>query len=385
MAAKRDYYDVLGVARGASKEDVKAAYRKLAMKHHPDVNKGDPKVAEEKFKEISEAYEVLADDDKRARYDQFGHEGVQSTFRTGGFDWSDFTHFNDISDIFGGFEGVGFGGSIFDQFFGRTARRGPQEGRSLRYDIEITIEEAAKGAEKELRVPHSVQCKTCGGHGAKHGDIKACPTCAGSGHVQRGQKRGYASFVTITNCPTCHGSGKQILKKCSECEGAGVLQTASTIKVSVPKGADEGMRLRIRGAGEASQNGGPPGDLYIVVHIADHPVFDRDGNNLWVEAPISFTQAALGAQIEVPTLDGTALVTVPPGTQTGTVFRLKGRGMPDLRGYSDGDEFVKVNIVTPSKLTPQQKELMRQFGESAGDYQRGSTKKGVFGRFRSGE
>lgn len=385
MAAKRDYYDVLGVARGASKEDIKAAYRKLAMKHHPDVNKGDPKVAEEKFKELSEAYEVLADDDKRARYDQFGHEGVQSTFRTGGFDWSDFTHFNDISDIFGGFEGFGFGGSIFDQFFGRTARRGPQEGRSLRYDIEITIEEAAKGVEKELRVPHSVQCKTCGGHGAKHGDIKTCPTCAGSGHVQRGQKRGYSSFVTITNCPTCHGSGKQILKKCSECEGAGVLQTTSTIKVSVPKGADEGMRLRIRGAGEASQDGGPPGDLYIVVHIAEHPVFDRDGNNLWVETPISFTQAALGAQIEVPTLDGTALVTVPPGTQTGMVFRLKGRGMPDLRGYSDGDEFVKVNIVTPSRLTPQQKELMRQFGDLAGDYQKGPTKKGVFGRFRGGE
>jgi len=384
MAAKRDYYDVLGVAKGASKEDIKVAYRKLAMKYHPDMNKENPKVSEEKFKEISEAYEVLADEEKRSRYDQFGHEGVQSTFRTGGFDWSDFTHYNDISDIFGGFEGFGFGGSIFDQFFGRTARRGPQEGRSLRYDIEITIEEAAKGVEKDVRIPHSVQCKKCGGRGAKQEDVKSCPTCHGSGQVQRGQKRGYASFVTITTCPTCRGSGRQILKKCASCEGAGVLQTTGTIKVSVPKGADEGMRLRIRGGGEASQNGGPPGDLYIVVHIADHPVFDRDGSSLWIEAPVSFTQAALGAQIEVPTLDGTALVTVPPGTQTGTVLRLKGRGMPDLQGRGDGDEFVKINVVTPTKLTPQQKDLMRQFGDSAGDYHKRSPRKGIFERFKGG-
>ena len=385
MAAKRDYYDVLGIAKGASKDDIKAAYRKLAMKHHPDMNKDNPKVAEEKFKELSEAYEVLADDEKRSRYDQFGHEGVQSTFRTGGFDWSDFTHYNDISDIFGGFEGFGFGGSIFDQFFGRTGRRGPQEGHSLRYDIEITIEEAAKGVEKELRIPHSVACKACGGRGAKQGDIKTCPTCNGSGQVQRGQKRGYASFVTISNCPTCRSSGKQILKKCVECDGAGVTQTTSTIKVSVPKGADEGMRLRVRGAGEASHNGGPSGDLYIVVHLAEHPVFDRDSNNLWVEAQISFAQAALGSEVQVPTLDGTALVTVPPGTQTDTVFRLKGRGMPDLRGHADGDEYVKVIVVTPTKLSPQQKELMQQFGQSTGDYHLGSAKKRGFGRFRSGE
>jgi molecular chaperone DnaJ len=385
MAAKRDYYDVLGVSKGASKDEIKAAYRKLAMKHHPDMNKDNPKTAEEKFKELSEAYEVLADDEKRARYDQYGHEGVQSTFRTGGFDWSDFTHFNDISDIFGGFEGFGFGGSIFDQFFGRTVRRGPQEGRSLRYDIEITMEEAAKGVEKELKIPHSIACKACAGKGAKQGDIKTCPTCNGSGQVQRGQKRGYASFVTISNCPTCRGSGRQILKKCAECDGSGATQTTSTIKVSVPRGAEEGMRLRIRGAGEASHDGGSPGDLFIVVHLAEHPVFDRDGNNLWVEAHISFAQAALGAEIHVPTLDGTAIVTVPPGTQTDTVFRLKGRGMPDLRGHSEGDEFVKVVIVTPTKLTPQQKELMRQLGQLTGDYHIGTTKRRGFGRFRGGQ
>jgi len=386
MAAKRDYYEVLGVAKGASKDEIKQAYRKLAMKHHPDMNKEDPKAAEEKFKEISEAYEVLADDDKRARYDQFGHEGVQSTFRTGGFDWSDFTHFNDISDIFGGFEGFGFGGSIFDQFFGRTTtRRGPQEGRSLRYDIEVSIEDVAKGAEKELRIPHSVQCKSCGGQGAKSGDLKTCPTCKGSGQVQRGQKRGYTSFVTITNCPTCRGSGRQIIKKCSACGGEGTVQTTSTIKVSIPKGAEEGMRLRIRGAGEAGPNGGPSGDLYMVVHIAEHPVFERDGSNLWIDAPISFTQAALGTQIDVSTLDGNALVTVPPGTQTGTVLRLKGRGLPDLRGYGAGDEFVRVTVVTPTRLSASQKELLRQFGDSTGDYQKGVSKKGVFRRFRNGD
>lgn len=380
MAEKRDYYDVLGISKNASKDEIKQAYRKLAMKFHPDMNKENPKAAEEKFKDISEAYEVLVDDDKHARYDQYGHEGVSNAFRTGGFDWSDFTHFNDISDIFGG---SGFGGSIFDQFFGGATRRGPQEGRSLRYDIEVSIEEAAKGVEKELRVPHSVMCQTCGGQGAKPGDMKTCPTCKGSGQVQRGQKRGYTSFVTITNCPTCGGSGKQILKKCSSCGGAGVLQTTSTIQVSVPAGAEEGTRLRIRGAGEAAPNGGPPGDLYIVVHIAEHPVFDRDGSNLWIEVPISFNHAALGAEIEVPTLDGTALVTVPPGTQTGTVFRLKGRGMPDMKGYSNGDEFVKVTVTTPTRLTSQQKDLLKSFGESLGEQQKGPTKKSVFKRFRN--
>jgi molecular chaperone DnaJ len=382
MAEKRDYYEVLEVGKTASKDEIKKAYRKLAMKFHPDMNKENQKEAEEKFKEISEAYEVLVDDDKRARYDQYGHEGVSSTFGTGGFDWSNFTHFGDISDIFGGSGGVGFGGSIFDQFFGRGVQRGPQEGRSLRYDIEISIEEAASGAEKDLRVPHSVTCEICRGQGAKPGDLKTCQTCKGTGQVQRGQKRGYTSFVTITNCPTCGGTGKQILRKCPSCGGAGVQQTTSTIKVSVPKGADEGMRLRIRGAGEASPNGGPPGDLYIVVHIAEHPVFDRDGSNLWVETPITFAQAALGTEIQVPTLDGTALVTVPPGTQTGTVFRLKGRGMADMRGYSNGDEFVKVTVVTPTKLSSQQKDLMRQLGDSLGDRAKPPTRKSVFKRFK---
>ena len=382
MASKRDYYEILGVDKKASVEEIRKAYRKLAMKYHPDKNKENPKESEEKFKELSEAYEVLVDQDKRIRYDQYGHAGVEGTFRQGGFDWSDFTHFEDISDIFGGFSGFGFGGSIFDQFFGGRQRTGPQEGRSLRYDIEISLEDALEGIEKELNIPHTIACKVCGGQGAKPEDLKTCPTCNGSGQVQRGQKRGYTSFVSITSCPTCRGTGKHISKACSKCDGVGYSKTTSKIKVSVPKGAEEGMRLRIRGAGEASVNGGPPGDLYIVIHIAPHELFERDGRNLYIEAPISFGEAALGAEIEVPTLSGTALVKIPPGTQTGTVFRLKGKGMPDLRGYGDGDEFVSVLVVTPSKLTADQKKLMSDFSDSVGVYGRADHKKSRFGGFR---
>lgn len=383
MAHKRDYYEVLGIPRGASKEEIKNAYRKLARKHHPDMNKDEPKAAEEKFKEISEAYEVLADDQKRAKYDRFGHAGVQDTFRHGGFDWSDFTHFGDISDIFGDFGG--FGGGFFDQFFGRTQRRGPQEGRSLRFDVEVTIEEIAKGVEKELRIPRSVECKSCSGQGAKAGDHKTCPTCGGAGQAQRSQRRGNASFVTITQCPTCRGTGRHITRACAQCGGSGSTQTISNIKVSIPKGAEEGMRLRIRGAGEPGPNGGPPGDLMIVVHVAEHPLFIRDGKDLFVEAPVSFNQAALGDQIEVPTLNGRALVTIPPGTQTGTVLRLKGKGLPDMRERVSGDQFVKVTVVTPTKLTNEQKDLLRRFGQSIGKYERSAPKKSFFGSHRKAE
>ena len=385
MAQKRDYYEVLGVPKGASKDEIKAAYRKLAMKHHPDMNKESPKAAEEKFKELSEAYEVLVDDDKRAKYDQFGHAGVEGTFRTGGFDWSDFTHYGDISDIFGNLGGFGFGGGVFDQFFGRAQRRGPQEGRSLRYDVDVTLEDVAKGVEKELRIPRSVECKSCGGEGAKAGDHKTCPTCKGSGQVQRSQRRGNTSFVSIGQCPTCGGTGRHILKACAACGGSGATQTVSNIKVSIPKGAEEGMRLRMRGAGEASPNGGPPGDLYIVVHMAEHPVFARDGSDLFMEAPISFSQAALGDEIEVPTLDGKALVKIPPGTQTGTVFRLKGKGLPDVRGRGAGDQFVKVTVVTPSKLSNEQKELIKHFGQSVGRYEKSAPKKSFFSGFKKAD
>jgi len=378
--AEKDYYNILGVSRTASKDDIKKAYRRLAMKFHPDMNKENQKASEEKFKDVSEAYEVLMDDEKRARYDQFGVEGVQSTFRTGGFDWSDFTHYQDISDLFGGMGGFGSGGSIFDQLFGgRMQRRGPSEGRSLRYDVEVTLQEVAKGAEKDIRVPHTVQCKTCSGAGAKQGDYKTCPTCRGSGQIQRSQRRGNTSFVSIGGCPTCGGRGKQITKPCPECGGAGVMQTVSSLKVSIPKGADEGMRLRIRGAGEASQDGGSPGDLYIVLHMAEDQTFRREGSDLYVEARISITQAALGDEVNVPTLDGNALVKIPPGTQNGTVFRLKGRGLPNMRGYGQGDEFVRVTVEIPTKLTSAQKDLLKKFAELSGEK---NTRKTLFDGYR---
>jgi molecular chaperone DnaJ len=383
MAAKRDYYDVLGVSKGASPEEIKKAYRKLAMKYHPDLNKEDPKEAEEKFKEVSEAYEVLADSEKKARYDQFGLEGVQSTFRTGGFDWSDFTHFQDISDIFGNFGESPFGGGIFEQIFGSMGGRGMrQEGRSLRYDIEVTLRDIMTGVDRDVRIPHTTTCSTCGGAGAKKGDYKTCPTCKGSGQVQRTQRRGNSQFVSINVCQTCRGSGKQILKVCPTCGGSGATQTTSTMRVSIPKGADDGMRLRIRGAGESSQNGGPTGDLFIIVHIAEDPVFKRDGDDLYVEARVPLVQAALGDEVSVPTLEGTALVTVPPGTQTGTVLRLKGKGLPDIRGRGSGDQFVMVTVVTPTKLTPHQRDLLRQFQEESGGSEGPEPKKSVFGGFR---
>jgi molecular chaperone DnaJ len=383
MPAKQDYYEVLGIGKSASKDEIKKAYRKLAMKYHPDMNKEKPKEAEERFKDISEAYEVLVDDEKRKRYDQYGHAGLRDTFSGGGFDWSDFTHFEDLSDIFGNMSGFGFGGSIFEQFFGGGTRRaGPQEGRSLRYDIEISLEDAAKGLEKEIRIPHSVSCDACNGQGAKPGDISTCETCRGAGQVQRGQKRGYTNFVTIAACPGCGGSGKKITKPCTECSGAGSKKTTSTITISIPKGAEDGTRLRMRGAGDAGPNGGPPGDLFVVVHIANHEVFQREGMDLLVEVPISFSEAAIGAEVRVPTLEGSALVTIPQGTQTGTNFRLKGKGMPDMHGRGQGDQFVRVVVTTPKKLTNEQKDLLKKFADSVGEYGKSERKRSVFKNLR---
>ena len=373
---KRDYYEVLGVSRSASEDDIKKAYRRLAREYHPDVSKLDRKVAEEKFKEMSEAYEVLVDPEKRKAYDMYGHEGIKSTFRGGGFDWADFTHFSDIEDIFGGvgpFGGSGISGSIFEQFFGGggRSRTGPAQGSSLRFDMEITLEEAFNGAEREVTLPQTVACEACKGSGSADGKAEACSYCRGSGQVQQAQRKGYAQYVTITTCPKCRGAGKRITSPCKACGGAGVAQKMRRLMISVPKGADTGMQLRIRGAGDAGVRGGPPGDLFVVMHLKPHEFFVREENDLLVEIPITISQAAMGDEVSVPTMEGKAMLSVPPGTQSGTIFRLRGRGMPNPRGYGRGDILAKVMVAVPKKLSREQKNLLKQLDESLGDYASG--------------
>jgi molecular chaperone DnaJ len=379
MAEKRDYYAVLGIPKTASLDDIKKAYRELARKYHPDVTKEDPKVAEERFKEISEAYEVLVDDDKRKMYDQFGHAGVSQQFGPGGFQWSDFTHQGDIRDIFGDLGDFGFGGSLFDMFFGRGIggrNRGPHQGQSLRYDLEISLEEAAAGGEREIEIPRSVECDACHGTGAKDGKVATCPNCGGRGQISNVQRRGYSQFVTVTACPRCGGSGKLAEARCPKCGGRGVLIKHSKIAMDIPKGAESGMKLRFAGAGDASPDGGPPGDLFVVVHVREHEAFKRDGSDLWIEWPVSFSQAALGADIEVPTIEGKAVLSVPPGTQGSAVLRMKGNGLPRLDGRGKGDQYVRVQIRVPKKLSAEQKQLLKRFEELD------ASRKGLFDRFK---
>jgi len=372
MAEKRDYYEVLGVDRQAGEEEVKKAYRQLARQYHPDVTKEDPKVAEERFKEISEAYEVLMDKEKRDLYDKYGHAGVNSQFQGGGFNWNDFTHQGDIRDIFGD---MGFGGgNIFDMFFGGGGRsRGPRQGQSLRYDLEITLEEAAEGVKRELTLPLTVKCDACGGTGSKSRKEEVCQQCGGKGQVQRVERRGYSQFISVGACPKCGGTGKDIKDPCPECDG-GWTRKRQKISLDIPKGVDTGMRLRVAGAGEPSPDGGPPGDLYVVIRVRDHKLFQRDGSDLYLTQEISFPEAALGASVEVPTLDGKkAEVSIPAGTQPGEVQRLKGLGMPRMEGRGHGDLYIRLKLVVPKKLTAEQKELLHKFD---GD----GSKKRIFGR-----
>ena len=371
MAEKRDYYEVLGVDRQAGEDEIKKAYRQLARQYHPDVTKEDPKVAEERFKEISEAYEVLMDKQKRDLYDQYGHAGVNSQFQGGGFNWNDFTHQGDIRDIFGD---MGFGGgNIFDMFFGGGRSRGPRQGQSLRYDLEITLEEAFEGVKKDLTLPLTVKCDACGGTGSKSRKEEVCAQCGGKGQVQRVERRGYSQFISVGACPKCGGSGKDIKDPCPECDG-GWTRKRQKISLDIPKGVDSGMRLRVAGAGEPSPDGGPPGDLFVVVALKDHRVFQRDGPDLYLTHEIGFPEAALGASLEIPTLEGKkAEMSVPAGTQPGEVQRLKGLGMPRMDGHGRGDLYVRLKLVVPKRLTAEQKELLRKFD---GD----GPKKRIFGR-----
>ena len=350
MAKKRDYYTVLGVNRDVSDDDVKKAYRKLAMKHHPD-RAPDDKGAEEKFKEAKEAYEVLSDSKKRAAYDQFGHAGVDAAAGAGarGFGGEGFGGFSDaFGDIFGEIFGAQRGGR----------GTGVYRGADLRYNLELALEEAARGTEAKIRIPTMEECETCHGSGAKPGtQPKQCPACNGRGEVRVSQ----GFFSIQQTCPTCHGTGKIVADPCAGCHGAGRLKKHKTLSVKIPAGVDQDDRIRLSGEGEAGMNGGPPGDLYVVVNLKPHSVFQREGGDLHCEMPVSFASAALGGEIEIPTLDGHANIKIPAETQTGQVFRLRGKGIRQVRGSGHGDLFCHIAIETPVKLTARQKELLREF------------------------
>ena len=354
---KRDFYEVLGVEKGASAEDIKRAYRKLAGKYHPDRNPGD-KTAEEKFKEIGEAYEVLSDDDKRARYDQFGHAGVDPNFNPnagagfGGFGGGGFGGFGDLGDIFGDFFG---GGSS------RATQNAPRRGENVATRLELTFEEAAFGCEKEVSALRIENCGSCNGTGSADGSVETCSHCRGTGQVRTTQNFMGMQMQSTAPCPRCSGRGKVIKTPCNTCKGKGKVRRTQKIRVKVPAGVDEGQSVRVRGEGCVGSNGGPNGDLLVEVLIREHPIFTRDGVDVLCEVPITFTQAALGAQIQVPTLDGKVSFDIPEGTQTGTTFTLPGKGIPYVgSSRRRGDELFTVVVETPTKLTKEQKDLLRQ-------------------------
>ncbi|HZU75151.1 MAG TPA: molecular chaperone DnaJ [Dehalococcoidia bacterium] len=347
---QKDFYEVLGVSRSASPEEIKKAFRKLAMQYHPDRNR-EPG-AEERFKEINQAFEVLSDPDKRAAYDRFGHAGVGQG-ANGGFEgFSNFSGFGDIFDAFFGAAGM------------RT-RRGPARGADLRHNLTLSFEEAVFGAEKEIEVARTEQCAVCGGTGAEPGSKpERCPTCNGSGEVRRIQQSIFGQFVNVSQCDRCHGEGRIITNPCSRCRGNGRERKVRKLQVKIPAGVDDGQQLRLSGEGEAGAMGGPPGNLYVLLHVQPHKVFKRDEDDIIFDLPINFAQAALGDEVEVPTIDGKASLRIPPGTQSGRIFELKEKGIPRLRGGGRGDEIVRVRVVTPTNLTEEQKRLFRDLAKS---------------------
>jgi molecular chaperone DnaJ len=376
--SKRDYYDVLGVSRSASPDEIKKAYRQMAIKYHPDKNPGD-KAAEEKFKEAAEAYEVLSDANKKQRYDQFGHAGVGSSAASGG--GQGFSSMEDIfsqfGDIFGGAFGGGFGGG------GRGGRR-VNRGSNLRVKVKLTLEEIATGAEKKLKVPKYVSCSSCHGSGAAGGSsMKTCSTCKGSGQVTQYMNTMLGRMQTTTTCPACGGEGQTITDKCKSCHGDGIVRGEEMITVKIPAGVHEGIQLSVSGKGNAGARGGVPGDLIVVIEEAPHEHFSRDGNNLFYEHYISIPDAALGSSAEIPTLEGKARIKIEAGTQSGKVLRLKGKGLPDINGYSRGDLLVSIQVWTPTHLSAEEKKQLEKFRDSQNFKPNPSKKeKGFFERMR---
>ena len=371
---KRDYYEVLGVSKGASEEEIKKAYKKLARKYHPDMNPGD-KEAEEKFKEINEANEVLSDPDKKARYDQFGFAGVDpnygagaggGAYGAGGFD------FGDLGDIFGSFFGGGFGGA-------RANPNAPQRGESLRTSVTISFEEAAFGCEKEVSIDRIEQCPDCHGTGCAPGTTpEICPDCHGTGSVRTTQRTPFGMVQSQGPCPKCGGTGKIIHQPCPTCKGKANVRRNRKLSVNIPAGIDDGQTISMKGQGNAGRDGGPAGDLLVTVSVRRHETFERDGTSVLSSANVSFAQAALGADIEVPTLDGKVKLTIPEGTQPGTVFRLRGKGIPFLRGSGRGDQYVTVNVVVPKNMTAAQKDALREYAKAMDG--RAPESSSIFGR-----
>jgi len=357
-----DYYDTLGVDKGATKEEIKKAYKKLAKKYHPDLNKEAD--ASDKFKKINEAASVLGDDEKRARYDQYGKAGAN--FNNSGFNYQDFGGANNFGSDFDF-------GDIFDMFFGGGQRRGSRASRNysgsdLRFDMTLNLNDVADGVEKTIIVPRLDSCESCNGSGAKSSsDIADCGTCNGTGRVTRTRRTPFGVFQTTATCHLCQGEGKIIKNPCSKCHGEGRVEKKAEVKIKIPAGVEDSMRLRVAGEGESGIKGGPSGDLYVVIHVKEHDLFVRDGDDLYVEAPISFPQAALGDTIDVPTLDGITKVKIPPGTETHTIFKIKGKGIPHLGRSGQGDQKVRVMIETPSKLSKKQIELLKEYQKASGD------------------
>lgn len=375
--SKRDYYEVLGLQKNATAADIKKAFKQLARKYHPDLNRDDPKTAEEKFKEVNEAYEILSDPKKRQAYDQFGHAAFDGTggMGAGASGGAGFGGFGN----FGGFQANGDFGDIFSDIFdafagggGRRARqqqqRGPVPGADLRYDMELTLEEAAFGVRKTLKIPRTITCPDCHGTGAATGTKpEPCPDCHGTGVVRTAQRTPFGNIMSERPCAHCHGTGEIIKTPCAHCHGEGVLQEESTVTATIPKGVDNGQRVRVPGAGEAGRRGGPSGDLYIYVFLKPHRFFKRNGADVICETPVSFVQAALGDKVEVPTLKGTKTLSIPAGVQSGTLLRMKGEGIPHLRGTDTGDQYVRVKVLTPQNLTDKQKDALKNFGALCGE------------------